>query len=260
MSAALYQQTKNWLLAHDSDAPRILDWAQRDLAPPVSPERLAFEVIWVILCAGRSAQAARTIEGKVHAAIAARASAVEVFGYRAKAAAIERAWREREADFAQLQGVLGGGDVSAVVDWCAAVPFIGDDTKYQLAKAFGVQVCKPDIWLCRLAGFPDKPRRPIRERFLACQRLATSLATATGDSVASVDSLLWLACQKGILTVSFEPHQVKFTPRDLHARKSIYAQPAADAGVNPHSGEHGLDASGIRESLKGDEAADLAAT
>lgn len=143
MSAALYQQTKTWLLVHDSDAPRILDWAQRDLGPPACPERLAFEVIWVILCAGRSAQAARTIEGKVHAAIAAGTPVVEAFGYRAKAVAIERAWRERETDFAQLQDVLSRGDVSAIVDWCAAIPFIGDDTKYQLAKAFGVQFVKP---------------------------------------------------------------------------------------------------------------------
>lgn len=60
--------------------------------------------------------------------------------------------------------------------------------------------------------------------------------------------------------MSFEPHHVAFTPRDLHARKSIYAQPAPNADVNPASEDSALDASGFRESLKGEKAADPAAT
>jgi len=225
ITPALYMQTKGWLLANDPDAARMFNWAQRGTAPPADPQKLAFEVIWVILCAGRSAQAARTIERKVLAAITAGTPVVEVFGYRAKAAAIERAWREREADFAQLQIVLAGGDMARLIDWCGSIPYIGDDTKYQLAKNFSAPVCKPDQWMCRLAGIPDRPRKPLRERFAACQALASRIADATGDSVALVDSALWLACQKGVLTVKFEPHRVSFTPRDLSARASIFGGP-----------------------------------
>lgn len=65
LTAAMYLEARAWLLANDSDAPKLLEWAQRDLAPPQDPERLAYEIVWTILCAGRSAQAARTIERKV---------------------------------------------------------------------------------------------------------------------------------------------------------------------------------------------------
>lgn len=118
----MYLEARAWLLANDPDAPKLLEWAQRDLAPPQDPERLAYQIVWTILSAGRSAQAARTIEPKVLAALHGGTPVVEVFGYRAKAAAIERAWRERATDFAALQQVLARGDVAAVVDCAAAFP------------------------------------------------------------------------------------------------------------------------------------------
>jgi len=208
LTTSMYLEAKAWLLQHDPDAQRMLEWARRDLRPPQTPERLAFEVIWIILCAGRSAQAARTIEAKVHRALAAGEPVVSAFGYRAKAAAMERAWHEREQDFAALQRVLATGDVSAIVDWCGSLPFVGEVTKFQLAKNFGVQVAKPDIWMCRLAGIPDRPIRPARERFERCQTLAKEISAASGDSVAVVDSLLWLAANKGLFQIEFNPHRV----------------------------------------------------
>lgn len=221
MSPELYRRVRDWMLTVDPDAKEMLAWARKDLRPPATPDALAREVIWIILCAGRSAQAARTIEKKVLAAIRAGAPVVTAFGYRAKASAIERAWREREQDFAALQQVLARGDNVDLVAWCAGIPFVGEDTKYQLAKNFGVQVCKPDIWMCRLAGIPDRPRLGNSKRFERCQAMAQHLASATGDSVAVVDSILWLACNKSVLRVSFEPHHVEFTAGAPRGR-SIY--------------------------------------
>jgi len=222
LTASMYLDAKTWLLQHDPDAPRMMEWAQSALRPPESPERLAFEVIWIILCAGRSAQAARTIEAKVHRALAAGEPVVSAFGYRAKAAAIERAWREREQDFAALQRVLATGDVSAIVDWCGSLPFVGEITKFQLAKNFGIQVVKPDIWMGRLAGIPDRPIRPARERFERCQALAKEISAASGDSVAVVGSLLWLAANKGLFQIEFKPHRVQLVPAVSVRRSSIY--------------------------------------
>lgn len=232
LTAAMYLEARAWLLANDSDAPKLLEWAQRDLAPPQDPERLAYEIVRVILCAGRSAQAARTIERKVLAAISAGKPVVEVFGYRAKAAAIERAWRERAADFASLQQVLATGDVEALVDWCGELPFIGDDTKYQLAKNFGAVCPKPDSWLCRLAGMPDRPRLPAKVRYARCLAMISAVALATGDSIAVCDTLAWAACNKGVLKVTFEPYQVTFTPGRRHMG-SIFGR---DDGRDPNSG------------------------
>lgn len=224
--AAMYAELRHWLLANDPDAGKILSWSMATLVPPTTPEKMAEEIIWIILCAGRSAQAARTIERKVWTAIESERPVVEVFGYRAKAAAIERAWAEREQDFAALQEAMKAGSAERLVEWCGSLPFIGDDTQFQLAKNFGADLCKPDIWLCRLTGIPDKPRRPVAFRFPACMALCRPLANATGDRIAAVDSMLWLACNKGVLAVDSNAGEVRFLPRAIKARSIFDAGPS----------------------------------
>lgn len=216
---ALWREVRGWLLANDTDAPRMLEWSNHGVGMPTTAEKMASEIIWIILCAGRSAQAARTIERKVWDAIRAGRPAVTAFGYRAKAAAIDRAWNERHADFAALQAI-GVHAPAALLPWCKSIPFVGEDTQYQLAKNFGADVCKPDIWLCRLAGIPDHPRRAAHLRYPACQALCTYLGASTNDRVAAVDSLLWLACNKGVLRVTPDAGEVRFT-KDVRAG-SIY--------------------------------------
>jgi hypothetical protein len=224
--ASMYADLRAWLLANDPDAPEILAWSNNELPPPATSEKMAAEIIWIILCAGRSAQAARTIERKVWDAIHSGRPVIEAFGYRAKAAAIERAWREREQDFAALQAVLKKGAGKHLVEWCGSLPFVGEDTQFQLAKNFGADVCKPDIWLCRLTGIPDRPRRAVRFRFPACMALCRALSEASGDRVAAVDSMLWLACNKAVLVVDADAGPVRFSPKEIKAR-SIY-QAAAE--------------------------------
>lgn len=220
--ASMYVDLRGWMMAYDPDMPEMMRWSTRDLEPPQTPEKLASEVVWIILCAGRSAQAARTIEAKVWAAIEGGRPVVEAFGYRAKAAAIERAWNERHTDFESLQAVLKSGSGEDLVHWCGALPFVGDDTQFQLAKNFGAQVAKPDIWLARLTGIADKPRRAVKFRFPACMALCQYLADETGDSIPAIDSVLWLACNKGILRVGPEAGPVSFHPGVSTAR-SIFA-------------------------------------
>lgn len=225
----LYAELRTWLLANDPDGPGMLEWSSRQVGAPETPEKMAGEIIWIILCAGRSAQAARTIEKKVWTAIREGRPVVEAFGYRAKAAAVERAWRERETDFAALNAVLATGNPERLVEWCGSLSFVGDDTQFQLAKNFGADVCKPDIWLCRLTGIPDRPRRNVKFRFPACMALCRPLAEGSGDRIATVDSLLWLACNKGILDVGPDAGPVRYLPRISGQRSIMLA--ADDAPV-----------------------------
>lgn len=224
---ATYLAARAWLLENDPDAAQMIEWSLNEIRPPKSPEAMASEIIWIILCAGRSAQAARTIEAKVWAAIRAGEPVVDAFGYRAKAAAIERAWREREADFAALQNVLAANDPVRLLEWCHAIPFIGDDTQYQLAKNFGVQMCKPDRHLCRLSGIPDRPRAPLKVRFVACMALYSELARASGDTIAVVDSILWLACNKGVLVSDCDAAPVTLNTKAVTARSIYESAPPA---------------------------------
>lgn len=217
----MYLELRAWLLQNDPDGRPMMDWAAQQCKPPGSPEKMASEIVWIILCAGRKAQAARTIEKKVWDAIHRGAPVVSVFGHKGKAAAIERAWRERAADYSALQQALASNDASKLVEWCGSIPYVGDDTKFQLSKNFGADVCKPDIWLCRLAGIPDKPRRNVTYRFETCMELCRYLAQASGDCIAVVDSMLWLACNKGVLFVSPEAGEVSFQPRMLTGMQVI---------------------------------------
>lgn len=203
MTPAIYRDVRDWLITNDPDGWPMYEWARSISRSPETPEHLAGEIVWIILCAGRSAQAARTIERRVWAAIRAGEPVVSAFGYRAKAAAIERAWRERARDFAAWRA-LPSNALPALLAWCHSIPFIGDDTQFQLAKNLGADVAKPDIWLCRIAGVPDRPRLAVGKRWPRCQALCKRLGAATGDSVAVVDSMLWLACNKGIVRVG--PH------------------------------------------------------
>ncbi|MHC2876965.1 hypothetical protein ACUXLG_006013 [Ralstonia sp. 121560039-2] len=225
----LYLELRDWLLENDPDARRIIEWSNQRRTRPESPERMAADIIWIVLCAGRSAQAARTIEKRVWEAIQEGRPVVSAFGFRAKAEAIERAWRERAADFLALQDVLSQNDLVRLVEWCGSLPWVGDDTKYQLSKNFGEDVCKPDIWLCRLTGIPDKPRRRGIERFEACMQLCRTLSEGSGDSIATVDSVLWLACNKGVLQVSPQAGPVTFTPMKISRTEII---PEAEESTN----------------------------
>jgi hypothetical protein len=217
VSSSLYMDLRQWLLENDPDAPKMLGWATYETGLPETPDHMAGEIIWTILCAGRSAQAARTIEKRVWGAIRAGQPVVTAFGYRAKAAAMERAWNERERDFKALR-LTGIADVEKLLSWCRSIPYIGDDTQFQLAKNFGADLCKPDIWLCRLAGLADRPRRNVSFRFRVCMALCQNLSMASGDRIAAVDSLLWLACNKRILQVDSEAGQITFRPGKISAK------------------------------------------
>lgn len=222
LAPGLYIQARDHLLATDPDAPEIYAWSRARRKPPSAPEQLAGEIIWIILCAGRSAQAARTIETRVQAALAAGESAVTAFGYRAKAAAIDRAWRERDTDFQKLHAVLNADNPTALLDWCEAIPFVGAITRYQLAKNLGWDGVKPDLHLCRLAGIPDQARMGAAARFTACMEFCAPLVKASGDNFATVDSVCWLAANKGVLRVDAAAGPISFNPVGNN-RGSIYS-------------------------------------
>ena len=101
---ALYTEIRDWLLINDPDGRENYEWAQ-GVEPPADAAHLAANIIWIILCAGRSAQAARTLEKRIWDALRAGRPAVEAFGYRAKAAAIDRAWRDRGSDCQTTSGM-----------------------------------------------------------------------------------------------------------------------------------------------------------
>jgi hypothetical protein len=216
ISSGLWVELRSWLVANDPDAAPMLDWSTK-LAEPSDPEKLAGEIVWIILCAGKNARAARTIERRVWDAIHGGLPVLSAFGHRMRAAAIEAAWARRQDLFDEFASLRNAPDEDLLA-WCRTMPGVGAVTCFQLAKNLGRDLPKPDIWLCRLAGIPDRPGGRVQERFAACLALCLPLARATGDRIATVDSLLWLACNKGVLQVDPFGGPVSYRPGAIKAR------------------------------------------
>jgi hypothetical protein len=137
--------------------------------------------IFVICNSGMKHTVARGVYNRVISALQGGESARTAFNHIGKAAAIDKIWADR---LALWRGYLDATDKLA---FCAELPWIGEITKYHLAKNFGAQVAKPDVHLQRLAD---------REGVTA-QALCERLATETGWKVSTVDTLLWRACATG---------------------------------------------------------------
>lgn len=159
-----------------------IEWAE-SCAPPTDPEDFASEAIFVICNSGMKNTIARNIYRKVMEAIDAGMSASAAFGHPGKAAAIDDIWSRRREIF---EGYMRAPDK---LEFCASLLWIGEITKYHLAKNFGAQVAKPDVHLKRLAD---------REG-VSAQTLCERLSAQTGYKIATIDTLLWRACANGII-------------------------------------------------------------
>jgi hypothetical protein len=162
----------------DSD----IEWSE-NITPPASAEHFARETIFVICNSGMKNTVARRIYDKVRDELVAGGSAHSVFRHVGKATAIDRIWRDREDLFAKY------GAADDKLAFCAGLPWIGQITKWHLAKNFGLDCAKPDVHLQRLAGHHDT----------SVERLCADLAAVTGYRAATIDLLLWRACAEGVI-------------------------------------------------------------
>lgn len=159
-------------------------WSEH-LEPPPTAVAMCCEYVWVVLNSGMKNTVAQKIMDRVWPRLINGEAISEVFKHKGKVAAIEHVWKHRVDYFACFKAATD------VVGWCASLPWIGDITKYHLAKNLGANVAKPDRWLVRLA---DAEKTTVDQ---LCRRLAI----ATGDRVATVDVVLWRACAVGVLVI-----------------------------------------------------------
>ncbi len=145
----------------------------------------AQECIWVICNSGMKNQIALQIYHKVMTALGMEIPVLSVFKHEGKVKAIEYIWERK--------GFLYGkcwthrNSPQQLLIELEKIPFIGPITKYHLAKNLGIDVCKPDRHLVRIAEkFKTTP-----------EKLCQKLADATGDRIATVDYVIWRAANLG---------------------------------------------------------------
>lgn len=111
----------------------------------------------------------------------------EKFGHVGKRGAINEIWFERDDWFSLYNGAKDK------LEFLERLPWIGPITKYHLAKNFGLDYCKPDRWLVRIAtSYETTP-----------EELCGRLAKETGDRIGTVDYVIWRAANLGL--VKFGP-------------------------------------------------------
>lgn len=175
-----------------------IEWSET-AGPPENAADFALEAIYVICNSGMKHTVARGIFERVRAELLA-GKCVDpemrerflglppVFRHPGKTKAIDIIWAMQDTLFSGFLASLADGP-KATIEFCGSLPWIGDITKYHLAKNFGIDVAKPDVHLERLA----------RQHGTTPQALCEGLAAVTGYKARTVDLILWMACAKGII-------------------------------------------------------------
>lgn len=179
MNAKTYFELKTALI-EDGYAHEI-DWIA-DIKPCDNECDFVGETIWVILNSGMKEQIARMIWGRIQQAWKEGKPTSSAFGHQGKVAAI---------DYIKLNGTeLFDKYCASMVklDYLQTLPFIGDITKYHLAKNLGIDCVKPDRHLVRLAK---------EYNFTDCFEMCRSLSEQTGDKVSMIDMVLWRSANLG---------------------------------------------------------------
>lgn len=141
------------------------------------------EYVWVVISSGLKNQVAQKIYSKVMAALIDRVPVHGVFKHRGKVRAIYHV-------AANLQEIYLEYVVTRdKLEYLKSLPWIGDITKYHLAKNLGIDICKPDRHLVRIAN----------QYNLTPQKLCVELARETKNRVAVIDQVLWRAANLGFI-------------------------------------------------------------
>lgn len=186
----LLAQPKHWLNGESVHAH--INWSET-VEPPSTAEDFALEVIYVICNSGMKHTIARGIYERCRTALLngettstetrALIGLPKIFGHDGKTGAIDTIWFFRDHFFADYVAA------EDKVEFCGTLPWIGNITKFHLAKNFGADVAKPDVHLQRLADHHGTSPQAL------CEDLGRQMLL----KARTIDLVLWMACAKGVL-------------------------------------------------------------
>lgn len=156
---------------------------QESVKEPDTADEFMWQYIWVVISSGMKNQIARIIEQRIVEAYNWKWAISTVFNHKGKVKAIDNMIANHDRIFDEY---LEAEDKLAFLK---SLPYIGDITKYHLAKNLGVDCVKPDRHLVRISAMYNETPQSICER----------LARETGYRVATVDLILWRAGNLGVI-------------------------------------------------------------
>jgi hypothetical protein len=175
-----YLSLKEKLLQHGYEEE--ITWAET-VKDPRGPLEFWCEYSWVVLNSGMKNQVAKIIWSRIIDAIAYQKPVYPTFGHVGKANAIQCVYENRMFYYLLFKTL----PVEERLAWLETLPWIGPITKFHLAKNLGMDVCKPDRHLVRIAGGYGKTP----------EELCSALAQVTGDRIGVVDYVIWRAANLG---------------------------------------------------------------
>jgi len=158
----------------------------RTKTPPTDATDFALRVSYVILNSGMKWTVTKDIWARMKSSLIETGEVGDTFGHPAKRKAIDLVMSNRSELFQTFKSAWANGS-EEVIEFCETLPYVGGITKYHLAKNLGVDTAKPDVWLERVAANSGED----------VQELCSRLSQLAGDSVATVDYVIWKACQQG---------------------------------------------------------------
>lgn len=143
-------------------------------------------VVYVIINSGMKWTIAQDINSRVKVALLSKGVIEDEFKHPGKRDAINQIWKTKDSLFSDFNACMSD---NVKVQFCQSIPWIGKITKYHLAKNLGVDCVKPDR---HLVGIAEKYHTTP-------DLLCAELSKSSGDTVSIVDTVIWRACEMGLL-------------------------------------------------------------
>jgi len=159
-------------------------WAET-VGPPKDSWNFFAEYAYVVVNSGMKNQVAQQVWQRIKKALLLNGECKTAFGHPGKSAAIQKAFLNREILFKEY---LKQPDDQKLA-WLEKLPWIGSITKYHLGKNLGMDLCKPDRHLVRIA----------ESYMMTPLELCFTLARVTGDHIGTVDYVLWRSANLGLI-------------------------------------------------------------
>jgi hypothetical protein len=182
MTAEKYAEIKN-KLCRRGYAEEILSVDDCLNTPCTDWAEFLREYVWVVINSGMKNQIAEKIFKSVWNTLCAHEDISKVFRHELKIKAIREVESRAKEIFEEYQ------KAEDKLTYLDTLPHIGPITKYHLARNLGVDCCKPDRHLERIAKMYNTDPHTL------CKKLSE----ATGDKVGVVDVVLWRAGNLGII-------------------------------------------------------------
>ena len=170
-----------------------IEWQQKVSLAKINEDDFLRELAWVILCSGFRVDTVRKKWEEIHAAFYhfSQARLIYEFEERCRARAL-RAFKNHK----KIDAIIAGAKIVAQKKWenvlkeikdggidsLEQFPYIGKITKYHLAKNIGIDCCKPDRHLVRIAEIFN-----VESPDLLCQIVSSS----TAERVSVADYVIW---------------------------------------------------------------------